>query len=104
MNDIAAYLKGVLIGLDDFATSILFSGSQNDITISARCGMALVDAERGQIRLNEREQAVLMAGAAALDTLENDHCIGAIRGDYARAQEALAMLEPYVAYLDSKTP
>lgn len=100
--DINEYVTGVLIGLDDFATSILFSGSQHDITISARCGMAQIDALRGTIRLNEREQFLLTAGATALDAIDERHCFEAIQGDRDRALKMLAMLEPYLAYIDAQ--
>ena len=86
------YIHGVLVGLDEALAAVAFSSTQNDITISSRCGMAKIDASG----LSEVEAKILIAGADALNALEPGHCVGAIKADAARARATLDLLEPFL--------
>ncbi len=97
MDDVLAQIKGILIGIDDAAAAVLFAG-QNDLTISARCGMALLDQEAGTYTPNGPhglEQKFLIALANGLDDLQKGHCHQAILGDRDRAVNVLVLLQPY---------
>jgi hypothetical protein len=99
------YIKGILIGIDDASAAALFNG-QNDITISARCGMALLDSQRGVYQSNGAhriEQWALDALAAKLDDIQKDHCIQAIVGDCQRASTVISLLNPYVQIIQGTT-
>lgn len=96
------YIQGVLIGVDDAAAAVLFSATPNDITISARCGMALMDQANGVYDPSGPhglEAWALNALAAGLDDLQKSHCTGAILGDRDRAVNVLSVLLPYTALL-----
>ncbi len=97
MTDLEARIKAVLVGADMTAGTILFT-TGNDITISARCGMALMDARDGVYDPSGPhgiEQWALIALADALDQVEEDHCMLAIVGDRDRAVDVLTTLMPY---------
>ena len=94
-------IHGILVGIDDAVAAVLFNG-QDDITISTRCGMALIDEEMGWKSSQGLEDATLIALADGLNDLEKNHCFGAIVGDISRAREALATLQPYEAHAIEK--
>lgn len=85
-------VHAVLIGVDDAVAAAIFD-DQTDLTISSRCGMALMDHTAGA------EGVALRALAEGLDDIQKQHCIGAIQADYARAQAVIAKLQPYVERL-----
>lgn len=92
-------LYAVLIGADDTAAAVVFPGQTNDLTISSRCGMALVDELRG---VPPHPESLALGGIGeGLDELAPGHCFGAILADVARAQQVLDVLGPYAAYVKS---
>lgn len=96
------YVMGVLIGADQAAAAVLFSSTQDDITISARCGMALMDSAKqvyDPAGPHGIELWALNALAASLDALQKSHCVDAILGDRDRAVNVLSILQPYTAQL-----
>lgn len=88
-------IHSILVGLDD-ALDATLPGGLDDVTISARAGIALFCHEHGtptdQKTINE---ALLVALANGLDDVEKNHCYLAIAADCDRARRALALLEPY---------
>lgn len=97
-------VKTALIGIDDAVNTVF--GGQDDITISARVGMVLIDHERGVCRtevhgVSECAQIML---AKWLDDLQKDHCKLAIQGDIGRCDAALAKLRPYAQSELKATP
>ena len=89
-------LHAVLIGVDDTAAAVVFSG-HTDITISSRCGMALIDELRGAP--SSPESLALDGIGDGLDTLRAGHCFAAILADVDRAQRVLDLLGPYAVYV-----
>jgi hypothetical protein len=89
MATLAEIVHDVLVELDQAAEVIvseLETGhSQTDQTISAEAGMALLDGTH----------PALMALATILDTIQPDHVLKAIIGDYERAAREVAALQPY---------
>lgn len=92
-------LKSVFVGLDNAAAAVAFDG-QTDITISSRCGMALIDDMRGLPRT--AESRMLHALGDSLDEIQAGHCVAAVLGDAARAQRVLDLLGPYVEFINAK--
>lgn len=99
-------IKGILIGADAAAAALLFNG-QTDITISARCGMALLDAQ-GSVYNPDGPHGIelwaLDALAGGMNHLQKDHCFQAILGDRDRATKALTVLAPYASFLARSDP
>jgi ATP-dependent RNA circularization protein (DNA/RNA ligase family) len=95
------YAKAVLIGLDDTGDALL--GVINDVTISAQCGVAKINAMRG-MPLTDRDQKLLTL-YAILNGMEHGHCEGAVLGDIDRALDAVSYLTPVANYIkDNKIP
>lgn len=91
--------KSVLIEIDNAAAAVAFDG-QTGVTISSRCGMAFLDDMRGLPRTVESR--ALRALGSELDAVQAGHCVAAILGDAARAQQALDLLGPYVEFINAK--
>lgn len=97
-QDIFTKVHDSLVGVDQtIAASIFDTG--NDITISSRCGMALIDAQLGKYKGSDTEKYLLEGLGKALDEVQTDHCYQAIQGDYERASEILQLLVPYMKFL-----
>jgi hypothetical protein len=88
-------IEDVLVSIDETAAAVLFNGEQ-DITISSRCGMALLDGGPVGHKLEDESLKLLAAG---LDDLQKDHCFSAIVDDYNRAAKIIALLNPYMVKL-----
>lgn len=97
--NIADQIRAVLIGVDEAVAAILFKG-QTDLTISARCGMAIIDAQQGvPCTLESR---ALCALGAELNRIDAGHCNSAVLGDDERAAHIRVVLAPYLAVLYAK--
>lgn len=96
------YIHAVLIGLDEALAAV--GTIQNDMTISTRCGMAVIDDAIGRPVTEPLAHRILLDGADALDKIEPGHCNNAIRADRDRANAVLAALSPYLGYLNANGP
>ncbi len=83
------YAKAVLIGIDD--TSSAVTGGGDDITLSARAGVALVKQMRGVEPLSAADLKFIEL-ANWLDSLQPGHSCGAVLGDIARALAVVSEL------------
>lgn len=96
LTNLARRLKSILIAVDDAAAAVVFK-DQTDVTISARCGMAMIDRLCGLPP--SAEAFALVDLGVQLDRIDPAHCYAAILGDIDRAQAALDMLAPYKRYI-----
>ena len=78
-------LFNTLVALDDTAAAGAMGGIP-DVTISAHCGVALLEA--GHPRSDK-------LFGRLLNFVRRGHCFAAIIDDLARARAAVALLEPY---------
>lgn len=102
LQQLNARIHDLLIGIDMAAATVLFT-TGNDITISSRAGMALLDSKYGVYDPSGPhgiEQWALDALAAGLDDLEKEHCFQSIYGDQTRWINVATTLMPYVRKLD----
>lgn len=90
---VESQIVDVLLSLDDTAETALFAG-QHDVSISTRCGMALLKPV--ELDGHRLERKLLQGLGAGLDAIQKGHCYTAILGDYARAQAVIALLGPYI--------
>ena len=96
LSDIESSVMSDLIAADDFA-SAAFLSSPDDVTISARCGMAWLDQMVGKTACDDSE--MLLKLHAMLNAIQPGHCEGAILGDLVRAAKVNSLLTPYGEYI-----
>lgn len=89
-------LLNTLIDLDDAAAALVLQEIPG-VTVSSRCGMAVLDHEAG-VRGDVLEHI-----ATALDDIQRGHCFAALLGDLARARAVIHLLEPYEARATERT-
>lgn len=94
----AIYAQAVLIGIDDAASAA--TGGGNDITLSARAGVALVKQMRGVEPLTEVDLKFVEL-ANWLDSIQANHSTDAVLGDIARAEALIAELLPTEDYIQA---
>ena len=97
MNALESKILDILIEVDAAAASALFANT-TDLTISSRCGMALIDQSSGNYSPDGPhgiEQRFLIALGNGLDDLAKQHCYESIVGDLQRAQTVVTTLDPY---------
>lgn len=98
MSTLIEKIHGLLVAVDDAAAALVFDG-QTDLTISSRCGMALIDGRLGVFDPkgpHGLEQSMLKALGNGLNEIEQQHCFAAILSDDARAAAVRTLLEKYV--------
>ena len=101
MNAIETKILNILVGVDDTAAAVLFD-EPSDLTISTRCGMALLD-KAGVIQdpsiaaVHGIEEKFLVALADGLNAVQKNHCYWAILYDMNKAQGMMDKLSPYLA-------
>lgn len=93
-------IEDVAVAEDQAAAAALFKDTF-DLTISSRCGMALIAQDQGRPVDKEHgwEDDVLQMLGKGLDAAQKDHCLNAILADHQRATDLLSTLHPYVNYL-----
>ena len=90
-------IHGILVGVDQAFASIFFV-TQNDVTISSRAGMALLEHTANPTLVDPKhgiEGKALLALANSLNKVEKGHCYMAILSDIERANTLLSILSPY---------
>lgn len=96
LSAIESAVKAELIAVDD-AASVVLIDSPDDVTISARCGMAWLDQLIGRDPGPDAE--ALLRLHAMLNAVQPGHCEGAILGDLVRAANVTSLLTPYGEYI-----
>lgn len=94
---IIASIYSAAIGIDETLAALAFNG-QSDITISSRCGMALIDIQSGNPPpMSGTEAWLLHHLALVLDDIQKEHCYQALQGDFDRAGAVRAQIQPYLS-------
>jgi len=86
MNRVRRWIvNALLLPLDYFVSGFLYQTP--GMTISSRCGFALLSSEGGW------KNRCLRALGRGLNRIDDGHCFGAIHGDIARVERTLDRLQ-----------
>lgn len=96
ITDLETRAVDIAIALDDTLDAAFFQQG-DDVTLSCRCGMAILDKLMG--KPDTAEGIALRALGEVLDKLQAGHCFGAVLHDGLRAAGVTTLTTPYAQYI-----